>query len=283
MEQDPFFRLHSPQTQLPYKVRSIGQTHGAPDHISRGTYHEDATLIVILSGKGDFHRTGQTFRLRAGMVGLILPDADTGIMSAAPADPYNFIHCRFAGSLALQVAQRIFASRENRHFFRFAAWTELAEILQRGISLDPGMGSHDPNRPVRVDAILAEALAFIDNPEIARAPGRTPLDGHSLRAYMLRQLSSPIVLGPMAEFFAVTKPHLCRVARQDLGVTIQVYWEAMKVAHADLMLSRNNTPINQIALSLGYTDPYYFSRVFRKHRAMSPREFRARSRNASIG
>jgi AraC-like DNA-binding protein len=274
---DPFFRAASRPTMLPYKVRSIGHTHSASAHISRGTYHDDATLIVVLAGKGEFSQLGQTIRLRAGLVGLILPGEDPGVISADDADPYNFIHCRYAGNLAMEVSRRIFVERGERSFFRFAAWAELAEILERGIELHPGRyADHADDRPKRVDAILAEALAFIDNPEAGRTPGKTPVDGQSIRGYMLRQIHSPIALDPMADFFGVSKHHLCRVARRDLGRTIQVYWEAMKVAHADLMLSQFDLSIKQVGARLGYDDPFYFSRVFRKHRGISPREFRAR-------
>ncbi len=275
-EHDPFYRLKPPQTVLPYKVRAIGQTHSAPGHLTRGTYHNDATLMVILSGKGELSYGGERLRLRTGMVGLVLPEPDPGVMSADPNDPYNFIHCRFAGALALETARRIVAARAGRPFFRFAAWTELAEILRRGIELDPGRSEQSPEKTQRVDAVLAETLAFIDNPEVGRSPGHAPVDGHAIRGYMLRQMESPITLEPMAEFFGVTRHHLCRVAKRDLSVTIQAYWEAMKMAHADLMLSRNDAPIREIARLLGYNDPYYFSRVFRKHHGIGPREFRSR-------
>lgn len=275
---DPFFRAKSVQTLLPYKVRTIGQTHDAPGHLTRGTYHGDATLMIVLSGKGDFNCAGEKHRLRTGMVGLVMPHPDPGIMSADPNDPYNFIHCRFAGHLALEAADRIIAARAGRPFFRFAAWMELAEILGRGVELDPGRSEQSPQKTQRVDAILAEALAFIDNPEIERSPGTAPLDGHAIRAYMVRQLDSPITLQPMAEFFCVTRHHLCRVARRDLGVTIQVYWEGLKMAHADLMLVKNDDPIREISRLLGYADPYYFSRVFRKHNGIGPREFRTQAR-----
>ncbi|STT52070.1 Arabinose operon regulatory protein [Klebsiella pneumoniae] len=38
----------------------------------------------------------------------------------------------------------------------------------------------------------------------------------------------------------------------------------------------SHTPLNKIALSVGYSDPVYFTRLFRKHNGIPPGEYRKR-------
>lgn len=39
-------------------------------------------------------------------------------------------------------------------------------------------------------------------------------------------------------------------------------------------LREGNRPVHQVAADFGYTDEYYFSRVFKTHMGLSPLEYR---------
>ena len=40
------------------------------------------------------------------------------------------------------------------------------------------------------------------------------------------------------------------------------------------MLGHTDMPVWEVAETLGFTDPYYFSRFFKKYEKLSPREYR---------
>ena len=44
--------------------------------------------------------------------------------------------------------------------------------------------------------------------------------------------------------------------------------------NAIFLLENTNYSINQIASVVGYDNPLYFSRLFKKHTGMSPREYK---------
>lgn len=52
-----------------------------------------------------------------------------------------------------------------------------------------------------------------------------------------------------------------------------------RIKHAKEMLRFDPSNISEIALSVGYDDPYYFSKLFKKQVKMSPREYRNKFRN----
>jgi YesN/AraC family two-component response regulator len=48
----------------------------------------------------------------------------------------------------------------------------------------------------------------------------------------------------------------------------------MKVQHACGLLDTSDLRIEEIAALIGYEDPFYFSRLFRRIMAKSPRDYR---------
>ena len=46
---------------------------------------------------------------------------------------------------------------------------------------------------------------------------------------------------------------------------------------AEALVVRRDLTIQQIAAQLGYKDPFYFHRVFKRHTGMTPVEYRTRA------
>ncbi|TKC57159.1 AraC family transcriptional regulator [Pedobacter hiemivivus] len=52
------------------------------------------------------------------------------------------------------------------------------------------------------------------------------------------------------------------------------YFIHLKMQRACQFLYANETKIKTIALDLGYEDPFYFSRVFKRYIGMSPKQYK---------
>jgi AraC-like DNA-binding protein len=59
------------------------------------------------------------------------------------------------------------------------------------------------------------------------------------------------------------------------GMNPKEYMEQLKMNLASERILADDTPINEIAQSLGYTDQFHFSKRFKKHHGLSPTEYRA--------
>jgi len=233
-------------------------------------------ITVIVSGKGMYRQEGRTQHLSAGMIGIVLPDEHVGLLMADPNEPYDHLYCRFAGREAKRVAQRIrqMYATNDEAFFAFKEWAIVSEILLRGLPLEPRGTDHiDEERLTRRDAILAEALAAMeqtDEPAIETGS----LTADLLRTYLQDHISEPTDLERVARYFDISKAHLCRVARKLLDMTLLQCWEQIKMQRAQLLLREPDLSVAQVARRVGYGDPFYFSKVFRRAVGSSPSQWR---------
>ncbi|MDY8134737.1 AraC family transcriptional regulator [Aquimarina sp. 2201CG5-10] len=88
---------------------------------------------------------------------------------------------------------------------------------------------------------------------------------------------------PSSEFYTkelgvslTTFNRLCKKYFQNSFVTIL---NLKRIAIAKNLLFLTNTSIKDIAYQVGFNDPLYFSRVFKKHSGISPKEFREQLKN----
>ena len=93
-----------------------------------------------------------------------------------------------------------------------------------------------------------------------------------LEAHALEHLG----VSDYADLLGVTPTHLSRVMRKATGQSALAAIEAHMIREARRNLAFTNLRISEIAYQLGYVDPAYFSRVFKRATGLSPRAFRDR-------
>jgi AraC-like DNA-binding protein len=59
-----------------------------------------------------------------------------------------------------------------------------------------------------------------------------------------------------------------------MGIPPHRYMQEAKLSLARRLLRESDLPITEIADVLGYDDPLYFSRLFRREVGLSPRDYR---------
>lgn len=82
-----------------------------------------------------------------------------------------------------------------------------------------------------------------------------------------------------AATIGVSPTHLNRLARAQTGLSVMglVELQILQAAQRDLVFTP--TPVQAIAYSLGFSDPAYFNRFFRRHAGLSPGAYREAERH----
>lgn len=78
----------------------------------------------------------------------------------------------------------------------------------------------------------------------------------------------------IAERFFISKYHLCRFFRKNLGIPLVSYLNMIKVREACTMIKKGYTNMTEVALLCGFNSSSYFCKVFKKEKGISPTEYR---------
>ncbi|HQE93088.1 MAG TPA: helix-turn-helix domain-containing protein [Anaerolineae bacterium] len=93
-------------------------------------------------------------------------------------------------------------------------------------------------------------------------------------AYFHQNYDRPILRREVAQAVGVSENHLTRIFGRELGLSPWDYLNRYRIKQAKELLLRTSDSITAVALRVGFDDPAYFSRVFRKQVGISPSAFR---------
>ncbi|QTH41983.1 AraC family transcriptional regulator [Cohnella sp. LGH] len=71
--------------------------------------------------------------------------------------------------------------------------------------------------------------------------------------------------------------YICQVFKKYAGITIVTYVQQLRIQRAKYLLSNSVASLQEIAAEVGFEDPFYFSRVFKKIEGTSPTVYRERT------
>ena len=92
----------------------------------------------------------------------------------------------------------------------------------------------------------------------------------------------PVSLEDLSQLTGLNPQYLSVLFKKETGRSVTAYIRDLRLSSARELLRSTSLTIGQIAETVGYEDPLYFSRVFQKEYRQSPRNYRngAKQRNA---
>ncbi|MBE6960751.1 MAG: response regulator [Ruminococcaceae bacterium] len=97
---------------------------------------------------------------------------------------------------------------------------------------------------------------------------------HRVRKYLADNYASDWDLTELAALFYVNSSYLSHIFKKKTGKTISAYIEDLRIQNACTLLLTTDVSIGDIAAAVGYSDPNYFAKRFRKKVKKSPVAYR---------
>ncbi|MEW9699301.1 helix-turn-helix domain-containing protein [Paenibacillus sp. SI8] len=278
MKPESYFVVSNP---LPVQNRELivlfaGESQTKPEHRLGPKVYDYHLIHYIISGKGVFSCHGQEHELGAGDSFVIEPEQLISYVSDA-ADPWHYCWIAFTGSGAVPLVAStgfnpllpIIPMKRNRHI----------PVLYHHIQ--QALRTKKANAQLKACGYLQLLLG--EYCEVLSAPTQPGIiaDGESDRIvqqaihYLSTQYAEPITIELMAESLGYNRAYLSRIFKRHTKVTPVTFLLKLRIDKARLLLrERLELTIEQIAASVGFYDPLYFSKQFRRWYGVSPSEYR---------
>lgn len=100
-----------------------------------------------------------------------------------------------------------------------------------------------------------------------------------IKAFIQKHLVEDVSLQTIADYMFMHPVHVSRIYKLETGENLSDYVLRLKMELAASMLVNPALKSYEIALQLGYQNPNYFNKVFKKYYSLTPQEFRQKLDN----
>lgn len=253
----------------------VGYYPNAAGHHMGRTRPRDHLLIYCLEGAGLAELEGRQCPVRAGEV-LLLREGRRHAYQADPNDPWTIYWVHLGGRRVTAHFDDIlgddeaFVARVGRH-------SRLTEDLELLLTTAMRFRAH---HQVYAANLLKSILAFMALMRRQREERNAAVDVPRIQAWLQAHLHERINLERLvAATSELSRYHFIREYKRQTGQTPMQAFQHLKISRACYLLDITDLGVTDVARDLGYDDPYYFSRLFKKVMGVPPRDYRRERRH----
>ena len=248
-----------PQARYHYCQRETG----APEHI----------LILCMDGTG-WYQFDDKIEAVYPHEALFIPRDTPHIYGASDTDPWSIHWVHFAGRLA-DYYMHLLPQGQPKIMVDAQTVERLVELF-RACS-ESFEASFVLQRMIFAAQTLHHLLAYLFFSNRSFSPTLQTSSFHNLDttiALLHQNVKKNLTLDEMAAHAGLSTSHFSRLFREQTGYSPIDYFIHLKMQHACMLLILSRKTIREIGFEIGYDDPYYFSRIFKKVVGMSPKQYR---------
>lgn len=93
-------------------------------------------------------------------------------------------------------------------------------------------------------------------------------------SYVNEHYFEPINLEDIAGYVGLNPTYFSAMFKKQMQVSFSEYLTERRITQAKVLLKNSNMPIVEISIAVGFENQSYFSKVFKKHLGMTPKQFR---------
>jgi len=254
-------------------VTHIGSYPLAPHHfVEREAGARQAILIYCLSGLGQLHLGDKEFKVDRGSA-ILIPANHPHVYFADRQNPWSIFWIHFSGTQMNNVPMVLGASTDDPivHVpdtqLVLQAFEDVYACLNYNFS-DSGLLS--------MSSKLMNLFSIIRLHRKHRHPRRQAAEDSVLSTikFMRQHLDMNLTLDDLAAQSGQSVPYYCRRFKERTDQSPMSYFIHLKLQKACELLVQTNLSVKDVAEELGYKDPYYFSRLFKKIQGCAPSQYR---------
>lgn len=267
-----------PLTERLY-LNGCGYYPSAQGHHMLRVEHEDNLLLYCTAGTGKLRilkdENHEEHAIHAGDV-ILIPQGISHQYEADSRNPWTLYWVHFAGTLSESYCRHL-GDEARRHVLHAGVSQGLIDAFEK-LFIAQNTGYH---LPVFVHVChnlgaLLTAVAISSTQWQGHKTSREHFD--EVEAHMESVIDGALDLDTLARLAGLSKFHFIKKYKEAYGYAPIQHFIHRKMERACLLLDTTTLTVTAVAESLGYDDPHYFSRLFKKVTGLSPARYRGLQR-----
>ena len=221
-------------------------------------------IYYVRSGSGRLHMTDKVIHLTQGDLFFTFPGAPFAIESL---DNFSYMYISFLGTRANMIMDKLKISISN---FLFPSCQELCPFWEKGLNTNIEISD------LITESILLYTFSFLGN-KILSLKSNGEIKGKlalAVKKYVDENFTNPgISLTFLSENLSYSPKYISSTFKKCFNIGLSEYLNTIRIQHACNLMRQGFTSISDISYQCGFSDPQYFSKIFKKHLGTLPHKY----------
>ena len=255
---------------FPIEYYYIDRSH--PRYIMATHWHKEFELIRVLSGRLTVYLNTVKYDLLPGQCVFV----EGGCLKWAL--PENCVYeCLVFDTALLGKGEQTLLLEEGEHSYKNLIATEDAQILDSIDRLFTSAREEKPYYRLEVVSLLSGLFYRLHLSGYITQNRNYTTDRKlrtviSLLKWIEKNNTQEITLQKIADYAGLTPKYLCRIFKNYTSKTIMDYVNESRIERSCIELLHNS--VTEAAFNCGFNDVSYFCKTFKKHKGMTPKEYK---------
>jgi len=244
-------------------------------------WHEEFEIVRVLEGELLLYIDNERHDMHAGDVAFV------GCGCLHRAEPNNAIYecvvfdlhmlCRHATGRVTSYLLPLFDHRARLSLLRAQEQSDLHCAVASFFGV---LASVFPYFEFKAYAAAAEIMYLLYAERRIRLPARGIHVGHKRESiarlidWIEQNYAEHLTLSGLAAIVGINEKYLCRFFAEYTGSTPIEYVNRLRIERACYRLAEGELNITEVAFEVGFNDNGYFTKIFKRYKSMTPREYR---------
>jgi len=178
---------------------------------------------------------------------------------------FTYLYITFDGPGAEDLLRQFGICKEKAVFKKFSHITDFWMTSIRRVN---------PNNVVILtESVLLHTLSYIDQCEQIKAYHASP-QFDAIIQYIHNNFADPdLSIAKLADIFGFSRKYLSASFTKNAGENFTEYLAKVRIEQSVELLERENLSVGELAARCGFSDPFYFSKVFKRITGVSPSKY----------
>ena len=249
-----------------YNPIDVGYDSTSAGHAYGPAVRNYYLLHYVLYGKGIFVHGDNTYALSDGQCFVIRPHELT-YYKADENEPWHYIWVGFrADSIPLCI--------ETQDVLDIPFASPIFEEIEKNLTYYNSEAGDGGKREAYLSSKIAELMAQLHIAFLCPAESKTQSDMKIIKNYIDTHYTLQLSISELAERFHLSASYFSRQFKKALGSSPQGYIVKKRLNEAARLMTVHGFTPSAAASTVGYTDIYLFSKMFKRLFGISPREYK---------
>ena len=233
-------------------------------------------LIFVCEANGHMVIGGKRYPIKKGMLFYIPPGIQQTIEQRTQT-PVHFMTVHFSGSRIILGSDGKWNYQENIQTLKQPLAQEITDYIAVKELFEKLLDTWNVKGPsyefIAVTLLRQLLILVSQNNKVQSKNYAISVKIGKIIEYMRENINRKVTLEELSGIVGLSTFYLSKTFKDTTGYPIIMYFNKMKIDKAKELLIEGNKKVKEVAYELGYTNEFYFSRIFKRMEGLSPTEF----------